>query len=231
MQKRSAKLLHQHFVCALCCCLPGRLTWMSVDPGLCRRTYVSGGVGVTLCYHLCTYLPCALFRLILTGPCQKPPKYLTKQKYSPRAHLHPRPLPTWLSHFFSPFLCFHFLPQVRSSSRAQMMCNQPLNMQCSITIWMWARVASSCRRTSTSSIRRMHSNYLAWVCVLFHALYHLPPTLEDLAPHSQNTAPHSPLRKKPEKPLHNTWLPLIMCIFYWKLVLLYCLHSALEAAI
>jgi len=26
MQKRSTKLLHQHFVCAFCCCLSGRLS-------------------------------------------------------------------------------------------------------------------------------------------------------------------------------------------------------------
>jgi len=84
MQKRSTKLLHQHFVCAFCCCLSGRL--VSLLASVCVSICVSrecASVGLTLCYHLCTYLLCALFRLILTGPCQKLPKYLTKQKYSP----------------------------------------------------------------------------------------------------------------------------------------------------
>lgn len=173
-------------------------------------------VGVTLCYHLCTYLLCALFRLILTGPCQKLPKYLTKQKYSPWCRVS-----THAALIYLVFTYFSIPPQVQSSNRERMMCNQPLNMQCSITIWMWALDASNCRRMSMSSIQRMHSNYPAWVCVFTEQSFRFrTPSL---------------IRKKHErekKKYHYTipGAPLIMCIFYWKLVLLYVStpHSKLQ---
>jgi len=34
MQKRSTKLLHQHFVCAFCCCLSGRLFSLLASVGV-----------------------------------------------------------------------------------------------------------------------------------------------------------------------------------------------------
>lgn len=80
-QAAAAKLLHQHFVCIrvgaaahVCVCAPGVCLCLSVYVCVCL-----------VCYTIiCVNIYSARFSFnIKREPCQKPPKYLTKQKYSP----------------------------------------------------------------------------------------------------------------------------------------------------
>lgn len=99
-QAAAAKLLHQHFVCiraaagaaheCVCVC-PG---CVPVPLPVCVCVFVC-----LVCYTIiCVNIYSARFSFnIKREPCQKPPKYLTKQKYSPIFLLHLTLTPTLLS--------------------------------------------------------------------------------------------------------------------------------------
>lgn len=92
-QAAAAKLLHQHFVCItaaahVCMCVP------RVCACACLCVFVC-----LVCYTIiCVNIYSARFSFnIKREPCQKPPKYLTKQKYSTIFLLHLTLTPTLLS--------------------------------------------------------------------------------------------------------------------------------------